>query len=129
MSKQTKVHIDDLHFEHERWRKELDFYNDELPIFHSRLEEIAKRYTDKKVLAELDHFVNQFNIQKVAFDHLAHDIHEHESALAKYSEEHPVAVDHVLFEDHDPLRERMETAQKIFNDLKREFQRYLAKWM
>lgn len=127
--KMGRVHIDDLHFEHERWRKELDFYKDELPVFQRRLEEVASRYTDQAVLAELDHFVNQFTIQKIAFDELAHDIHAHEATLAKYAKEKPVAVDHVLFEDHEPLRDRMETARKIFADLKIEFNRYLAKWM
>ncbi len=129
MSKQNKVHIDDLHFEHERWRKELDFYKDELPVFHRRLEEIGQRYTDKTVLGELDQFANQFKIQRDAFDFLAHDIHEHEASLANYAKEHPVAVDHVLFENHDPLRERMVTARKIYGDLKEDFHRYLSKWM
>lgn len=127
--KKERVHIDDLHFEHERWRKELEFYKDELPVFQRRLEEIAKRYTNKEVLAELDHFANQFKIQHTAIDELAHDIHEHERGLAKYAEDHPIAIDHVLFEDHGPIRERMETARKIFTDLKQEYNRYLAKWM
>ena len=128
-TKAQRVHIDDLHFEHERWRKELDFYKEELPVFHRRLEEIAERYTNREVLAELDHFANQFTIQRTAFDTLAHDIHAHEEKLAKYASEHPVAIDHVLFEDHTPLRERMISARKIFAELKEEFYRYLAKWM
>lgn len=129
LEKIQKVHIDDLHFEHQRWLSELRFFKDELPIFQNRLEEIANRYSNKDVLKELDHFQNQLSIQSNAMDELMHDINEHEKQLARYAEEHPVAIDHVLFNDHAPFRDRVETNSKIMSELRKDFQAYLAKWM
>lgn len=128
-TKAGRVHIDDLHFEHQRWERELKFYLDELPIFQSRLEEIAKRYTNKDVLKELDHFQNQLYIERNAIDTLLHDITIHEQEIARYAKEHPVAIDHVLFQDHAPLRDRIDTNRKMMHDMKMDFNRYLAKWM
>ena len=50
----------DLHFEHNLWRAELLFWEDELKSFNNRLSELVKRWTDKEVLAQLEHFQNQF---------------------------------------------------------------------
>lgn len=127
--KTAKVHLDDLHFEHTLWVNELKFMREELAFFKRRLEEIAARYTDSDVLKELEHFQNQFFIQEQAVHDLIHDIKHHEKAMSQYANEHPVALDHVLFNDHTPIRSRMETTREIMNDLKREYQAYLRKWM
>lgn len=127
--KEKRVHIDDLHFEHTRWSSELKFYLDELPLFRSRLEEIAKRYTSAEVLGELDQFQNRIYLERNAIDELLHDINLHEKEIAKYAKEHPVAIDHVLFNDHAPLRDRIQTNRKMMDELKQEFNRYIAKWM
>jgi len=62
-------------------------------------------------------------------DQLIHDVNEHEHFLAKYAEENPVAVDRVLFEDHGPLRARIDTNRAIVEDFKRDYLRFLVKWM
>mgnify|MGYP003984482797 CR=1 FL=1 len=124
-----KVHIDDLHFEHMLWVKELKFFKDELDFFRGRLEEVAKRYTTAEVLKGIEHFQNQFYIQGNNVDTLMHDINLHESKIAQFAESHPIAIDHVLFTDHSPLRDRVETNRDILHDLKKEYQRYLAKWL
>ena len=128
---QTKptVHLDDLHFEHNQWLRELKFYKDENRFFTARLEEVASRYTSKEVMMELEQFQNQLLIESNILDELIHDINEHESSLAKYAKEHPIAIDHVLFEDHGPLRERIERNRELVLDFKRNYLRFLAKWL
>ena len=128
-TKNERVHIDDLHFEHEQWKRELSFYKNEYKFFEARLEEIASRYTSMEVMKDLEHFQNQIYIHKNAIDELLHNINAHESELSRYAAEHPVAVDHVLFEDHKPLRESVDRNREIVADFKKEYQRYLAKWM
>lgn len=125
----AKVHIDDLHFEHMLWVKELKFYKEELDFFRGRLDEVAKRYTSDEVLKGIERFQNQFYIQGNNLDTLLHDINLHESKIAEFAESHPVAIDHVLFTDHTPLRERIEVNRDILNELKKDYQRYLAKWL
>ena len=62
-------------------------------------------------------------------DELRHDVNEHANQLAKYAQEHPVAIDHVRFEDQVDLRDRMETFQKLVAELKSDFMVYVAKYL
>jgi hypothetical protein len=114
-------HIDELHFEHQLWSSEVKFYNDELKIYHNRLGEVASRNTKEHARKQIEHFQNQFIIQKEQLDILNHDITIHELKLVKYAKENPIAIDKVLFADHDAMRDRMETFDKIYGDLKYEF--------
>lgn len=121
--------MDVLHFEHERWAKQLEFYTDELKIFTSRLEEISDRYTNEEVLAKLEHFQNQFMIQRNEIDILEHDIKQHENILINAVNQNPNALELQLFNDHGELRDKMETFVKIYNELKNEYMRYLSRYM
>ncbi|MEQ9187333.1 MAG: hypothetical protein RLP15_06325 [Cryomorphaceae bacterium] len=128
-AKASRVHIDDLHFEHQQWVRELRFFKDELAVFRNRLEEIASRYTSMAVMKDLEKFQNQIYIQGNALDQLIHDVNEHEHFIAKYAKENPVAVDRVLFEDHSPLRVRIDTNRAMVNDFKQAYLRFLSQWM
>lgn len=128
-TKEAQKHLDVLHFEHERWGKQLAFYSDELKSYKNRLEEIANRYTDGEVLAQLEHFQNQFILQEEVIDTLNHEINTHEDALVAEAKENMTAVNRRFFNDHGELRDKMETFVKIFNDLKNNYMRYLGKYM
>ena len=126
---EERVYLKDLHFDHELWANELEFYKKEIEIFNKRLEEIVVRYTKKEVLAELEKYQNHYIRQKEVLDILNHDIKIHEEALVKYAKDHPIAIEHKYFRDHIELRDEYETFVKIYQDLKKEFIRFLAKWM
>ncbi len=128
-AKAKPVYISDLHFEHKLWKRQLDFYRDELAIFEHRLEELVSRWTDNDVLAQLEQCQNRFVREREVIDELRHDVNEHAGYLAKYAEEHPVAIDRVRFEDQVSLRDRMETFQKLFDELKQEFLVFVAKYL
>ncbi len=57
---------------------------------------------------------------------LRYDIKQHENHLEKFTIEHPVAADHVLFMDHSELRDRLSTSRNSTTNLKVEFMRCLA---
>ncbi|NNC82348.1 MAG: hypothetical protein HKN79_02125 [Flavobacteriales bacterium] len=125
----TKKHIDDLHFEHKVWKNQLEFCKGEIEFFKNRLEEISQRYTDTDILKQLEQFQNQFIIQRDEIDRFLHDINVHEDALAKEAMDHPVATDRVLLNDHPAERDRFETFNKLYSELKSEYMDYLRKWM
>ena len=50
--------------DHSTWLKELDFYNEELSLLEKRLLEIADKNNGKEVMAEVEHFQNQFIVQR-----------------------------------------------------------------
>lgn len=121
--------IYDLHAEHQEWLNKLKFYEDELKIMQDRVSEIALKYSDKKVLAQVDHFQNQIIIQKEQIDIMGHNIRENEALLQKNINDNPVAVDHRKMEDDIKNRDAVETIDKIFNDLRHEFNTFLSKVM
>ena len=122
-------HLSDLHFEHQVWLNTLQFCKDEITIFERRMGELATRNTNSTLLAELEHFQNQYIRQREVIDVLRHDIKQHENFLEKESIEHPTAIDRRTFGDHTELRNQMETFEKLYRELKDEFYRWVAKSM
>ncbi|MBL7982344.1 MAG: hypothetical protein JNL52_11110 [Flavobacteriales bacterium] len=125
----TTKHLSDLHFEHNVWLNTLQFCKEEITIFERRMEELVARNTDKTLLAELEHFQNQYIREREVIDELRHGIKEHENFLEKEMKEHPVAIEHRAFGDHTELRDRMVTFEKLYRELKDEFHRWLSKVM
>ena len=125
----THTHIGDLHFDHHMWLNALRFYKDEIGIFEHRMEDIVKRNNKPDVMAELEHFQNQYIREREVIDVLRHDIKEHENFLEKESKEHPIAIEHRLFKDHAGLRDRFHTFEKLYAELKKEFYTWATRWM
>lgn len=125
--KERRVHLTDLHSDHRIWLNALTFYKEEIGILEHRLQEIAARNTGKDVLAELEHFQDQYIRQREVIDELRHEFKQHENGLEKEVRTHPIAVDHRLFKDHTAHREAMATFEKLYRELKDEFQHWLAK--
>ncbi len=123
----THKYIGDLHFDHMEWLNALRFYKDELGILEHRLEEMVRRNTSTEVMAELEHFQNQFIREREVIDELRHDIKQQENVLEKEAKEHPVGLDHRYYADHTELRDRMDTYEKLYHELKRDYHRWLAK--
>jgi BMFP domain-containing protein YqiC len=121
-----KTHIGTLHQQHVNWKEELLFTRDELNFFEKRLEEIAAKNTDKNTSTKVEHFQNQFIIQREQIDTLLHHIEEHEKEIAQFAEDHPVAVDHHLFQSHSDMIEKMKTFHDLYQQLKAEFLHFVA---
>ena len=125
----THVYIGDLHFDHMEWLNALQFYKDDITVLEHRLEDIVRRNTNGEVMAELEHFQNQFIREREVIDELRHDIKQEENRLEKEAKDHPVAIDHRYFTDHSELRDRMVTFEKLYRELRSEFNRWSAKRM
>ncbi len=119
----------DLHAEHREWLNKLSFYKDEVKIMRDRLTEIANKNTDKEMLSYVDHFENQLKVQAEQMDIIRHDIKQHENKIEASINANPTAVDHRKSDDHVTMREKVETFEKIFNDLRKEMISFAAKWM
>lgn len=119
-------HITDLHNDALRG---LEFYKQELTILQERLSEIAADNTDTDVLEKVDNFQNQFIIHQRYIDDLQHDIHKN----LKHIEEEVSTTSGFFgesnFSENEYLYEQYVTEEKIFNELRHEFNRFAAKWM
>ncbi|MGB5481384.1 MAG: hypothetical protein WBM91_09915 [Eudoraea sp.] len=120
---------EDLHFEHQQWRSELAFWEDELKSFKNRLSELVTRWTDKTVLAELEHYQNEFILHGGVIDDLQGTIEQHETRIAAQTKAGQDTLDTLLVKRHLEFRNRMETQRQIYADLKKEFFRFLSRYM
>jgi preprotein translocase subunit SecA len=121
--------IIDQHLEHGQWLKTIDFYRDEIRIMRSRLEEIVTKNNQQEVTVHVERYQNQLIIQSATLDQLSHDIRKHEQVITEMIKENPVASNHRRAPVHPEHEEGMITFEKMFNDLRQEFIRFLAKVM
>lgn len=124
-----KSFIYDQHQENQDWLKRLDFYKEEIQILRERLEELTLKNTDAEFLKSVEHFQNQFLIQRNHIDELSHDIRLNEGKLVHEIIRNPVAVDHRKMENHDTEADFMGYFEKNFATIRAEFNQMAAKWM
>jgi hypothetical protein len=117
------------HADHTEWMNKLKFYTDEISIMKGRLEEIASKNSHQEVLAQVEHFQNQFIVQKNNIDEISHVIKLDEKVIEKEINKNPVAVDHREMPSHSAEKESMDSFEKNFNELRTEFKTFAAKWM
>ncbi len=118
-----------LHEENKDWMNDLLFYRDEIAIMKNRLGEITKKNTSKEILAQVEHFQNQFILQADTIDNLKHEINLNNDAISHEIQKNDVALERRRMEDHAVLREKVIYFRKIFSFLKTEFNVFLSKWM
>ena len=118
-----------MHFEHEQWKGELAFWKGELKFFNSKLSELVARWTNKDVLAKLEHYQNEFILHGGVIQDLQETIEKHETRIAGQSKTGKNALDVHLTKEHVAFRNKIETQRQIYSDLKKEFFRFLEKYM
>ena len=111
--------LSDLNFNYKLWQSELAFYSQEIGIYEAYLSEVAEKWTDKGVKAEVEHFQNQFIIQREQNEILAHDLKIKMETLASYAKAHNTAINHVHFDDKNDslseITEKIDSYEKIFS--------------
>lgn len=107
----------------------LAFYEEELRILQERLEEIVIDNNKKEVMESVEHFQNQLIIQRNNIDELKHDVNAHAAHLKSQLIHSPDFVSEGSAAENDSLYERYVVEEKTINELRREFNRFAAKWM
>ena len=125
----TKANIIDQHLENEDWLKRLDFYKEEIFILKERLDEVTGKNNAPEFLKNVEHFQNQFIVQRNNIDELAHAIKMNEKKLVNEVLANPVAVDHRKVVSHEPESDFMSYFEKNFAGLRTEYNQFLTKWM
>lgn len=123
---EKRAHMGEIHHDYVNWMKHLDFCKDELQSWQNRLDEVVKRNNQTEILKQVEHFQNQFIRQREVIDTLRHDIKLADGSLAQNAMENPVASDRRLFDKPEALKEEYETFDKIYAELKIEFEKFLS---
>ena len=125
----TKINIKHIKNLNNDCLRGLAFYRQELGILKERLEEIAADNTGKVVAEKVEHFQNQFMIHSYYLDELKQLIHGNDKAIESELLKTSMFVDEDIADKHDQLVDKYRTEEKIFNDLRHEFNRFAAEWM
>lgn len=123
------VYNEDLHFEHEQWKRELAFWEDELLTFKHRLEEMFKKWTNKESLSKLDYFENRFKIHEDKIHAFKQRIYSHELNMSRHYEAGENVIDRVSYEYHLEFRDQIQVQRDMYNNLKKEFFNFLTAQM
>jgi len=109
--------------------KKLNFYKDEVKVMENRLEEVNQKNTSTEIRKEVEHFQNQFIIQKENIHKISHHICGEEKQIETEIKRNPVASDHRKTEDHSKERDVVENFESNFNNLRKEYNTFLSKRM
>ena len=126
---ETTKTIYELHEDHKTWLNKLEFYADEILIMQNRIAEIVKKNTSKEVLSFVEHFQNQLIVQKEQIDILKHEVNSHERSIEEKANKESVANESQKFIDHTVQRDKIDSFEKNFNELRKELIHFFSKWM
>ncbi|MBL7731876.1 MAG: hypothetical protein JNM88_11915 [Chitinophagaceae bacterium] len=115
--------------DHSFWRKGLEFYEDDIQIMETRLAEVASKNNSFEARQGVEHFQNQFIVQRNNMDELNHEINLYVQKLGEDSQKHQGHIEMSMLADHDTLQQKYEVFEKIMNGIRHEFNDFLGKWM
>lgn len=123
----NSTYLYDLHQTYKNWLNELELANDEIEHFRANLEKVVIANNKTEITARTEQFQNQFITHLNELQILRHDIKAAENLIEKNITDNPVAVDHRKMEIDATLEDRMSQFQKLFKDLKTDYNGFLAK--
>jgi len=103
--------------QHQAWSNELNEINKELIGYEDELTELLSP-TNKKTI---EHFQNQFFIQKNVIAELKNDIKRHDFAMEREGKEPFESIDSGEVNYHEKIADKITTEIKIIKELKQEF--------
>ncbi|PBQ33720.1 hypothetical protein CNR22_18680 [Sphingobacteriaceae bacterium] len=122
-----KTSLYNQHSEHTEWQNKLDFYKDEIKVMENRLAEVSQKNTATEIRMEIEHFQNQFLIQRDTISKISHHISAEEKQIQAEIKHNPVASDHRKAEDHVTEREMVSDFENNFTNLRKEYNTFLSK--
>lgn len=115
--------------DHQEWLKNMDFFKEEFDLLDTRLLEIAGKNNTHEVMPEIEHFQNQFIIQRNNINKLKHQVRDHNIKVAADVQQHNGKIEQAQVEEHDLILEEFTVLEKNITELRHEFNRFLSKWM
>ena len=128
MEKYRKQKAYSLHVDHSQWLENLRYYTEELKQLKENLAGKSLKKGNSAMMKQIEHFQNQFVIQENEIAELKSMINEHERYIEKHTGHNP-AEDRKSIGDHMAERDKMEIFEKLFQELKTDFTKFLSRTM
>ena len=119
--------IRELHFDHELWLNEMAFWKQEIDILDKYLTAVIVTLTDKASKVEVEHFQNQFIIQRSFINSLKNDVKAQEKLIIELEKDiNNRLLQQKKADDEYEIRDKMLTNQKLYNEMKLSFKKWLS---
>ncbi len=123
----TKEQLSEMKSEHDEWQNKIRFYRDEIKQFNHHLGKVAKPGAPRELMATVEHFQNQFIRQSEVLDIIRHDFKQHENLIEDLEKPESIAPGDSIQKIHSVQREKLDQFEKIFHELRGEFNVFLNK--
>jgi hypothetical protein len=114
-------------FDHVMWIAKLKHLKSEIVSLESKLAAIASGSSKSNVLARVEHFQNQFIVQKSNVNDILHAI-----KMDEKNQRYELVMDSPALEKrksaYPPEKDLAETFEKTMQELKSEFAKFESKW-
>lgn len=121
----TKQQLSEMKNEHDTWQDRLRFYKEEISHFNQHLGKLAIAGGQYNKMASVEHFQNQFIRQKEVLDIIRHDFKQHENLIEALEEGKSMEPSEGIQRVHSVQRDKLEQFERIFHDLRNEFNVFL----
>jgi hypothetical protein len=129
MAQSSRELISEVHFQHSVWKNELFFYLDQLYILEERLDEVVLKNTNPDIRKEAEQFKAEFVLQRQEVDKILKLTNQLEEKAVKYGQLNLKRVDYIMTDEYKGLEREVEIFENLYKSVKKDFYRFLSKWM
>ena len=108
-----------MEFEHQQWKREIAFWQEEVRSFNTRFSELITRWVDKNVLEKIKEYQKEFIIHGGCIDDLNELFAKQEAQLSHQYDTGKPDSDIEIIERHFELKNRMNAERETYADLKK----------
>jgi len=127
MITETISPVSNISAEHSSWLRGIDFYQDEIIIMRKRLTEVSNNNTAREVKKRVEQFQNQFKVHEEQLHKLKHTVSGHAKNIDSDMIAHHGQLERSTLAEHETMREDYVNSEKLFNEMRHDFNRFLSK--
>lgn len=129
MITETISPVSNISAEHSSWLRGIEFYQDEIKIMRRRLSEVSNKNTARDVKKRVEQFQNQFKVHEEQLHKLKHSVSGHAKNIDSDMIAHHGQLERTTVAEHDSLRDDYVNTEKLFNEMRHDFNRFLSKYL
>ncbi len=129
MITETISPVSNISAEHSSWLRGIEFYQDEIKIMRRRLSEVSNKNTARDVKKRVEQFQNQFKVHEEQLHKLKHSVSGHAKNIDSDMIAHHGQLERATVAEHDSMRDDYVNTEKLFNEMRHDFNHFLSKYL
>jgi hypothetical protein len=111
--------------EHDAWQDRIRFYKDEISHFNHHLGRLSISGAPRDIMISVEHFQNQLIRQREVLDIIRHEFKQHENLIESLEVGKSNEPTEGIHRVHSVQREKLDQFERIFHELRNEFNIFL----